>query len=118
MAAIIQPIGNFAKLENNYVNKMSMDEFHLKIGHKSKDEMVRVANRLNLKLEGDLTECLHCARAKIIRTRIPKDRPKEIVEPGIRFAIDITGCSVASFGGNKYVNVKIDFGSGKKWEHS
>ena len=29
--------------------------------------------------------------------------------------MDVTSCSHKSLGGNKYVHVKMDFGSGKKW---
>ena len=29
--------------------------------------------------------------------------------------MDITGCSSTTLGGNKYVQMKMDFGSGKKW---
>ena len=38
-----------------------------------------------------------------------------MVDPGVRVAMDVTGCSIVSYGGNKYAHVKMDFGSGKKW---
>ena len=37
------------------------------------------------------------------------------MDPGTRIAMDITGCSQPSISGRKYVHVKMDFGSGKKW---
>jgi hypothetical protein len=36
-------------------------------------------------------------------------------KPGECIAIDATSCSTVSLGGNRVVNMKLDFGSGKKW---
>ena len=35
-----------------------------------------------------------------------------ICEPGMRLAIDITGCNKLSIGKNSYAYIKIDYGSG------
>ena len=82
MAEILFPIGDINKIEKQIAGKVEINDFHARLGHRSKNDMVRTTNRLNINLVGQLAECLHCARAKIIRKKIPKRNEKEIVDIG------------------------------------
>ena len=61
-----------------------------------------------------MNKCIHCARAKSKRKKIPKtiDDDKD-VNPGERIAIDVTGCKVKALNGYKYVHGKMDHATGK-----
>ena len=99
MAAIVQPIGLKEYLDKDEPTRRDINVFHQQVLHRSTDDLVRTADKLNIRLVKDLTICENCARAKIIKTKISRNKEKEIEDPGNRIAMDITGCMTKSIRG-------------------
>ena len=100
MAAVIHPIGIQASMDKEVAQTRDINVFHKQVFHRNKPDMLLTAERLNLKLTGDMRECNNCGRGKVNRKMIKYIPMSEITEPGVRIAMDITGCSTPSYGGS------------------
>ena len=89
---------------------MSQNEFH-QLTHQSKEHLQATAERLNIKLMGNLDPCIFCSKAMMKQTKLTREVNDILCEPGTRIAIDITGCNKESIGKNSYAHIKIDYGS-------
>ena len=90
---------------------MKYNHFHAICCHQYDEYTKETAKKLGINLIGSPEDCIHCARGKIKKTKISKEVTNNEEYPGERIAMDITGCKKASKGGNKYVYVKMDYGT-------
>ena len=90
---------------------MNYNHFHAICGHQFDKYAKETAKKLGINLTGSPEDCIHCARGKIKKTKISKEVTNNEKLPGERIVMDIMGCKKASKGGNKYVHVKIDYGT-------
>jgi len=72
MAAIVQPIGLKEYLDEDEPVKLDINIFHKQILHRSADDLIRTASKLNIRLIKELEACVNCARAKIVKAIVLK----------------------------------------------
>ena len=63
MTMIIKPFGIFQEKEE--LKTMKWKRFHELFGHQHKGYMKETAKQMGYKLTGKLSDCIHCAQAKI-----------------------------------------------------
>ena len=111
MAALVNPVGICAKLDKGSVIKTNADKFHQMCGQTCDEDVKRTAKSSGHEIIGKFSKCAHCARAKAKRKKISKMAEDMTQDVGERIAMDSTGCRKTSIGGNKCVNLKIDYES-------
>ena len=97
--------------------KMSREEAHRKWGHPHLDQMNKMAQRLEINLQGKLPKCAGCALVKSRAARTVKTSNRKATEKGERLFIDTTGPYPKSRGGMKYWMCCVDDFSDKTWTY-
>jgi hypothetical protein len=115
MCAIFFPVGICQRDDKDATTKVDINAFHQCLNHRNKADLSKTADKLSIALTGDYQGCIHCTRGKLKKLKISKVCKDGYEKPGERIVIDATSCSTVSLGGNRVVNMKLDFGSGKKW---
>ena len=111
MGAVINPLGEDIGTKFYKSKGVNINIFHRRCGHMNINDTKATAESLNIKLEGKLDICLHCARAKAKKKKISKEIGRTTFPIDHKLGIDITSCGCKSLGGNRYSNTIIDYGS-------
>ena len=104
--------------DQKYVTVMNRMEAHEKWGHQSRDILDKIANYLNIKLQGKMDNCGGCGRVKARTLAVTKTCNVKGTKKGERNFIDATGPFPETLGGkNKYYMVAVDDFTDMTWVH-
>ena len=88
--------------------KMSKKLAHEKWGHQHNDQLMKMANHMQIRLTGDLGTCAGCALVKSRAKANLKTTQEKAINKGQRLYIDTTGPYPASRGGMRYWVCAVD----------
>ena len=97
--------------------KMSKTTAHEKWGHQHEDQLMKMANNIQLKLTGQLGGCAGCALIKSRAKATTKTTTEKATVKGQRLFIDTTGPYPASRGGMRYWMCAVDDLTDMTWTY-
>ena len=94
---------------------INVNTLHEWLGHPHLEIVINTAKRLNIRLTGEVEECVACALAKARKKNIPKTNFKKSKIKGERLYVDISYIKAISYGGARYCLLMVDECTRFKW---